>query len=154
MSDETPNEEKKILVDEDWKGQVEADREELRRQLADEPDAPGDSPTDEAAPTDTPADAPSDAPAEEQAMPLPPPTLGFLFGSLYLQGMIGLGMLPNPVDNQPATNLQHARHTIDMLAMLEEKTKGNRTNEESEELERILHELRVTFVTVQQTQGK
>ena len=146
MSDEAPNQEKKIIVDEDWKGQVESEREELLKKQSEESETPADSPTSEAAPTDIEAD--------EQAMPLPPATLGFLFGSLYLQGMISLGLLPNPVDNQPALNLGHARYTIDMLAMLEEKTQGNRTQEESDELERILHELRVSFVTVQQTQPK
>ncbi len=146
MSDEEPKQEKKIIVDEDWKGQVEAEREALRGHETEASQSPADSASSEAA-------AAAGA-AEGQAMPLPPPTLGILFGSLYLQGMIALGMLPNPVDDKPATNLEHAQHTIDMLAMLQEKTEGNRTQEESAELERILHELRVTFVTVQQTQPK
>jgi len=146
MSDETPKEEKKIIVDEDWKEQVEAEREELRQKEGEAP-----QPTDEPPPEPPAEEAAAESPADEGEMPVPPASLAFLFGSMYLQGMIALGMLPNPVDNKPAVNLKHARHTIDMLAMLEEKTEGNRTQEESDELERILHELRMTFLTVQQT---
>jgi hypothetical protein len=50
-------------------------------------------------------------------------------------------------------DLLHARHAIDTVQMLYDKTQGNRTPEETEEFDRILHELRLSFVAVQQ-QGK
>jgi len=162
MSDEPKPEEKKIIVDEDWKSRVEEEKEALRQKEA----GPGDSSTG-AAPGETTeqtaagaaaegaaeaaAGGPAaDAAAGQQAIPLPPPTLSFLVSSLYLQGMIALGLLPNPVTNKAEASLDQARHTIDMLAMLQEKTQGNRTPEETDELEHILHELRMAFVTLKQ----
>ena len=82
---------------------------------------------------------------------MPPPTLSFLASTLYLQGAIALGLLPNPVsDKQPDVQIEHARHAIDLLAMLQQKTEGNRTPEESDEMESMLHQLRLAFVTVTQ----
>ena len=83
--------------------------------------------------------------------PLPPPTLSFLAGTLYLQGAMAMGLLPNPVsDKQPAVRIDQARHAIELLTMLQQKTEGNRTPEESEEIEDMLHQLRLAFITVTQ----
>jgi hypothetical protein len=131
MSEESKPEEKKIIVDEDWKTQVEAEREATRK----EPPSAEDS---------------AAGPTDEGAVPLPPPTLTFLAGSLYLQGMMALGLLPSPGSDKPEVHLGAAKHTIDTLQMLEEKTEGNRTEEESGEFERILHEMRLAYVSVQQ----
>jgi len=49
--------------------------------------------------------------------------------------------------------LNEARHLIDTLAILEEKTAGNRTPEESALLDQLLHELRMGYVTLQQRAG-
>ena len=46
--------------------------------------------------------------------------------------------------------LDQAKHSIDLLAVLQQKSEGNRTPEESDELEAALHELRLAFVAVQQ----
>ena len=46
--------------------------------------------------------------------------------------------------------LDQAKHSIDLLAVLQQKSEGNRTPEESDKLEAALHELRLAFVTVQQ----
>lgn len=137
MSDEPKPEEKKIIVDEDWKSRVEAEKESLRRA--------------EQTAAKTAAEGAADTAAGEQPAPLPPPTLSVLISSLYLQGMIALGLLPNPVTDKAEANFDQARHTIDMLAMLQQKTEGNRTSEESDELERVLHELRMAFVSLKQS---
>jgi len=161
MTDEPKPEEKKIIVDEDWKSRVEEEKEALRQKEAGPGDsgaAQGSGETTEQTTAGGAAEgtaeaaggAAADAGAGEQAIPIPPPTLSFLVSSLYLQGMIALGMLPNPVTNKAEASLDQARHTIDVLAMLQEKTQGNRTPEESDELERILHELRMAFVTLKQ----
>ena len=63
---------------------------------------------------------------------------------------MALGLLPNPVTKKADVQLDQAKHAIDLLTMLQQKTEGNRTPEESEELEAALHELRLAFVTVQQ----
>jgi hypothetical protein len=122
---EAQNPEKKIFVDEDWKSQVEAEREELRR-------------TGEAA-------APQ-PPTEDEA--LPPPGLPYLVSTLYLQAAISLGLLPSPVTGKPEVRLGTARHAIDTLSILQEKTEGHRTPDESEELEAVLHQLRLAYVEV------
>ena len=59
-----------------------------------------------------------------------------------------LGLLPNPVTNKVEVQLDQAKHSIDLLTMLQQKTEGNRTPQESDELEAALHELRLTYVSV------
>jgi len=61
---------------------------------------------------------------------------------------IALGLLPNPVTNKPDVRIDQAKHTVDTLAMLQQKTEGNRTPEESDELEAALHQLRLAYIDV------
>ncbi len=133
-------EEKKIIIDEDWKSRVEAEQEEAARQEE------AKQQKDEKEPVGT----GSAGPAE----PLPPPSLSFLCGSLYLQAMIALGIVQNPVSGKAEVDIELAKHAIDTLAMLQEKTEGNRTDEETEDLHRMLHELRMGFVGVKQQAEK
>ena len=129
-----PPDPKKLIIDEDWKSQVEAEKEAARHAVeAKEPAAAGPSPGARG--------------------PLPPADLTFLVSSLYLQGAMSLGLLPNPATKKPDVQLDQAKHAIDLLTMLEEKTAGNRTPQESDELEAALHELRLTFVTVNEQLG-
>jgi len=51
--------------------------------------------------------------------------------------------------NELSTNIEHARYAIDMLQMLEEKTKGNLEPNEAKTLEDLLHQLRMLFVAQQ-----
>jgi hypothetical protein len=120
--------EKKIIVDEDWKSQVEAEKEAARQ--AEQPAQA--------------AERPANAGGE---MPMPPADLGFLIGTLYIQGAMALGLLPNPATKKSELHPKQAKHAIDLLTMLEEKTQGNRTPEESGELEAALHELRLAYVS-------
>jgi hypothetical protein len=46
--------------------------------------------------------------------------------------------------------IDQARHAIELLTVLQQKTAGNRTPEESEEIEGMLHQLRLAFITVTQ----
>ncbi len=66
--------------------------------------------------------------------------------SLATSAMLYLGDIPDPEGGKPTVNLQLARHTIDTLAMLEEKTQGNLSEEEASLLSRFLYDLRVRFV--------
>ena len=135
MSEDAPQAEKKLYVDEDWKSQVEAEKEAARNAEQNAAAAGEES---------------SDAePSDEQQSPLPPASLSFLIGTMYMQGTIALGILPSPVTNKQEFRPEQAKHTIDMLAVLQEKTEGNRTVEESAELEAVLHELRMAYVAVQ-----
>jgi hypothetical protein len=134
MPDDAENPPKKLIIDEDWKSQVEAEREAAR----------------DAEESAKPAEA---RPSGEARGPLPPPDLTFLVSTLYLQGAMALGLLPNPVTNKAEPQPDQAKHAIDLLAMLQQKTEGNRTPEESEELEAALHELRLTFVSINEQLG-
>ncbi len=66
--------------------------------------------------------------------------------SYYTQGLVLLGEVPNPLTNTKEQDLQGARHTIDILSMLEEKTKGTLQAEESQLLGSVLYELRMKFM--------
>jgi hypothetical protein len=79
---------------------------------------------------------------------LPPASfLGFL-QELSFRAMIALGQVPSPIDNQLGVDLQAARYTIDLLAVLEEKTRGNLEPEEAAFLTDLIHNLRLAFVQV------
>ena len=60
---------------------------------------------------------------------------------------------PTPSTNKADVQLDQAKHAIDLLTMLQQKTEGNRTPDESEELEAVLHELRLAFVTVSEAEA-
>ena len=65
---------------------------------------------------------------------------------MYSDALVHLGQIPDPLTGQPHQDLEQAQFTIDLLAMLQEKTTGNRTTEESAVLEEILTTLRMGFV--------
>ncbi len=62
---------------------------------------------------------------------------------------MGLGMVPDPSGGEAKVNLELARHNIDLLELLWEKTKGNRTSDEDRLLQQLLFETRMRFVEVQ-----
>jgi hypothetical protein len=66
--------------------------------------------------------------------------------SYYTQGLVLLGEVPNPYTNKKEEDLGSARNIIDILSMLEQKTKGNLTSEEDKLLESVLYELRMKFM--------
>ncbi|HZN37082.1 MAG TPA: DUF1844 domain-containing protein [Pirellulaceae bacterium] len=77
---------------------------------------------------------------------LPPPSLSLLIASLGTQAMVALGQVPNPLDGKTEVRLDLAKHVIEMLAILEQKTKGNLDADEVKMLESVLHQLRMAFV--------
>ena len=54
--------------------------------------------------------------------------------------------MPDPVSGKAEKNLPVAKHLIDLLEVLQEKTEGNRTSEESENIEGLLYQLRMAYV--------
>ena len=66
--------------------------------------------------------------------------------SLYSSGLVQLGKVEDPSTGKKSVNLDLARHTIDMIAMLEEKTRGNLNEEEKNLLKALLSEIRIAFV--------
>ena len=85
---------------------------------------------------------------EEPRIPLPPPSFSFLVFSLRTQAEMQLGLMHFGEDEKPEPELQLARHTIDLMAILLEKTRGNLAIEEQRMLENSLTELRFRFVQV------
>jgi hypothetical protein len=81
-------------------------------------------------------------------MPLPPATFEFLIFSLKMQAEMRLGLLKLGEGMDEGVNLPAARHTIDMMAMIAEKTKGNLSLDEQRLIENSLTELRFRFVQV------
>jgi hypothetical protein len=80
---------------------------------------------------------------------LPPPDFDFLIYSLRLQTELNLGILPfgaDMGDDKQAPDFDVARHNIDLLVMLQDKTKGNLTAEEQRALDNSITELRFRFV--------
>jgi hypothetical protein len=84
----------------------------------------------------------------ETDFPLPPPTFEFLVFSLKRQAEMRLGLFPTGQEQEEAPDLPAARHVIDLLAMLAEKTRGNLAMEEQRLIENSLTELRFRFVQV------
>jgi hypothetical protein len=66
--------------------------------------------------------------------------------SLHAETMHFLGKTKHPVTDKVERNLDAARNAIDMLEMLEQKTKGNTTEEEHRFLSQVLQEVRLNYV--------
>ena len=95
----------------------------------------------------------------DAGLPLPPPTFEFLVFSLKTQAEMRLGLLSfggpdDKDDKEEEPDLPAARHAIDMLAMLLEKTRGNLGLEEQRLIENALTELRFRFVQVSEQSAK
>ena len=90
----------------------------------------------------------NDVERETPRMPLPPASFLFLVLSLRAQCEVQLGLMHYGEDEKPEPDLELARHTIDLMGMLLEKTKGNLSMEEHRMLENSLTELRFRYVQV------
>lgn len=147
---EKPEEEPKLIIDEDWKTQVEREKAEAKlKQAAGSGEQATESVSvEDSEPGEAQQSGPSDIP------PPPPASFSFLVASLATQAMAALGAIPGD-DGQPMEiNLDYAKHFIDLLGVLEEKTKGNLTDEEKKSLGDALHQMRMLFVSVSQQQKK
>lgn len=115
-----------------------------------EPDTPQDnSAPDKEQKPEQQGEAPRDqrAAGPEPEMPLPPPNFEWLVYSLDLGARMALGLLHFGDEKEaPAPDLRRAQHSIDMLAMVQEKTRGNLTLEEQRLIENSLTELRFRYV--------
>jgi len=97
----------------------------------------------------------SSKPQEPQAkenFTMPEASFSFFVTTLAMQATIALGDVPEPQTNKSQENLPQAKFIVDTLGMLQEKTKGNLTQEEAALIEGVLYELRMSYV--QKTGGK
>jgi hypothetical protein len=87
----------------------------------------------------------------DAGFPIPPPTFEFLVFSLKMQAEMRMGLVKFGEDDEKP-DLPQARHAIDLLAMIAEKTKGNLSLEEQRLIENSLTELRFRFVQISEKQ--
>jgi hypothetical protein len=115
-------EDKKIIVDEDWKNQAKKEKESLKEK----PQEPKEQP---------------------QAHQLPPGDFNSLISLIATNAMFAMGFITTEEGKEPEKNLPLAKFHIDMLEALETKTKGNLTEQESKLLNDALSQLRMGFVS-------
>lgn len=96
------------------------------------------------------AQAARDAPQAE----MPPMEFAHFCLSLATSAQMALGLIPHPEGKTTSRELPMARQTIDVLAMLQEKTKGNLSAEESQLLEELLYMLRMQYVEAGKVGGQ
>jgi hypothetical protein len=113
----------KIIIDEDWKNQVQREKEEARKKAEEAP-----KPEEKAAPE-----------AEEASFE------GLVSG-LAMQAMIALGVLAPRDAKEVMIDLRGAKYVIDLLIVLRDKTKGNLTPEEQGYIAESLADLQQTYV--------
>jgi hypothetical protein len=78
--------------------------------------------------------------------PLPAPTFAELINMIAVQAMVGLGGMSGPGGERIPPSLEVAKHYLDMLQVLEDKTKNNLTDEEKKLLDQVLYEMRMRYV--------
>lgn len=80
-------------------------------------------------------------------MPLPPATFEFFVLSMKMQAEMSMGLIHfGEETDRPKPDLRVARHSIDLLSMIAEKTKGNLSHDEQRLIDNSLTELRFRFV--------
>lgn len=138
MAEEQPS----LHIDTDWKKQAQEEKQRLAEQEAKK--------AAEAKPSPGPATA---APGRRSAgaggrpREVPPASFASLVNSMVTQTLFYLGELA-PQSGEPMLNPDMAKHQIDTLNVLEEKTKGNLTEEEQRLLDTALYETRMRYVNV------
>lgn len=134
---EDSQEEPKLIIDEDWKEQVQREKEMAEQGSAES----GKPESQEEAVENSPQEV-----NDENETPLPPATFDFLVTMLATQAMVALGQMPGASGKPEKVQKPLAKHYIDLLGTLEAKTKGNLTADEQRLLGGVLHELRMAFV--------
>lgn len=126
------SDEKKIIIDEDWKSQVQAEKEAAAKS---KPAAPAEA-SERAAP----------AQAGAEHVQMPPASLEMLLTMLATEALAALGQIPHPATGQAHVDRSQAQYLIDLIGVLREKTKGNLDDRESQLIETLLHQLRMAFI--------
>jgi len=120
--------EKKIIVDEDWKQEAKKEKDILAAQEE--------------------AEEKDEQEEETPRGPLPEGNLAALISMLATQALFAMGLLQIKGQEERKPDLEMAKYNIDMLQVLEEKTKGNLTKEEEAVFANTLNELRMAYVKV------
>lgn len=89
---------------------------------------------------------PEAAAEEPEQMPFPEINFSTFIFSLNTSALLHLGEVPDPATGKQQVDLVMAKQTIDLIAMLEEKTRGNLTSDEENLVKHILYDLRLRYV--------
>jgi Domain of unknown function (DUF1844) len=122
------SDEKKIIIDEDWKSQVLAEKEAATKPAA--PESPGQ-----------PA-------AADQDPQMPPASFEMLVTTLATEALMAMGQIPHPLTDKVELRRNQAQYLIDTLDLLREKTKNNLSPQEQKLIEAVLHQARMVFIAV------
>jgi hypothetical protein len=108
----------RIQVDDDWKAEAAREKQKLAEETRD----------------------------VGRKGPLPEPVFAEIINMIVMQALVALGGMTTPNGQQIPPDLDVAKHHIDALALLAEKTKGNLTNDEQKMLDSTLYEMQMRFV--------
>jgi len=133
-----------LHVDADWKKQAQEEKRRLAEQAAAKVK---DSPAPLGAPTASAAGAPEARSSARARAQMPAASFSTLVQSILTQALFYLGDLTTR-GAEPTVNLDMAKHQIDLLGILEEKTRGNLTPDEQRVLDTVLYEARMRYVSV------
>lgn len=127
---ETP----KIQIDSDWKAEAQKEKERLAQK--------------ETAKAPATRAGRSDAEGGDEREALPPADFHTLVGMLAQQAIMGLGVMADKKTGGVIVDLEGSRFAIDLLDILEQRTRGNLSEEEAKEIQQILADLRSRFVQI------
>jgi hypothetical protein len=113
-----------------------------RRKLSQE----DEEPAKEVKPREEPAQSQEKKTDDQAYPPLPEVNFSTFIVSLSTEVLFHLGEIAHPGTGERQKNLPLAKHAIDTLAMIQERTKGNLTEEEQKLLEGMLYDLRMCFI--------
>jgi hypothetical protein len=138
-------EEKKLIIDEDWKSQVEAEKQAAKAQ------ATAGKPSGASMAQGTVPSGGDENDSDD--FPMPPASLEMLISTLVTEAMMALGQIPHPATGETGFRPNQAKYLIDTIAVLSEKTKGNVTAEEEQAFVNLLHQLRMAFVALSEARA-
>lgn len=80
------------------------------------------------------------------AAEMPPASFDFIVSTYAMQAMVAMGLMASPISGEMKKDMVQARFFIDLLAVLQEKSKGNLAKEEDEHLSTTLYQLRLAAI--------
>jgi Domain of unknown function (DUF1844) len=134
-----------LHIDDDWKKQAQEEKRRLAEEAAAKPPSPL-SPAAGAAVEESNAEGAASAAGRSRGQ-MPQASFAALIQSLLTQVLFYLGDLAAR-GAEPTVNLDMAKHQIDTLGVLEEKTRGNLSDEEQRLMDTVLYEARMRYVSV------
>ncbi|MCD6287854.1 MAG: DUF1844 domain-containing protein [Candidatus Hydrogenedentes bacterium] len=133
-------------VDSSWKEQVEKERTGKRSD--DKEQKPVEEIKSSAVEPETESKPETKTKQQTGRAPLGKPEFTSLVTQLAMQAMYSLGLVEMPGGERPQADLEQAQYLIDLLAIIEQKTTGNLTDDEQKVLIETLDQLRMAFVAV------